>query len=244
MQPIGIIGGSGLTSLKALHITRREVVHTPYGEPSGPYSHGTFDGIEVIFLPRHGAGHVIPPHMVNYQANIWGMRELGVSQLIGMAAVGGISSDFKPGSISIPDQIIDYTYSRKQTYYEDTQAGAVTHIDFTEPYCQSLREKLLEAGNRAGLEVIDHGTYGATQGPRLETAAEIRRMSRDGCDIVGMTGMPEAALAREAGICYACCAVSVNWAAGLSDGPITMDEIEQHLSDGMSEARKLLSAIK
>jgi len=243
MEAIGIIGGSGLTALKALKVTRREMVHTPWGEPSGPYSHGTFDGIEMVFLPRHGAGHVIPPHLVNYRANIWGFKELGVKKIIGMAAVGGITDNYGPGVICVPDQIIDYTYSRKHTFFDDDQ-GPVTHIDFSDPYCEELRQTLLDAGNSSGLSVLPGGTYGATQGPRLETAAEIRRMRNDGCDIVGMTGMPEAALAREVGICYACCAVTVNWAAGILDGPITMDEIESNLSSGMQRARELISHIK
>ncbi len=242
MEKIGIIGGSGLTSLQALEIERREVVHTPYGEPSGPYSHGKFDGLDVVFLPRHGAGHTIPPHSVNYRANIWGMKELGVGKVIGMAAVGGITKNMKPGTICIPDQIIDYTYSRKQTYY-DEQLEPVTHIDFTEPYCEEIRQILLTAGKSCGIPVYEGGTYGATQGPRLETTAEINRMEIDGCDIVGMTGMPETALAKEIGLCYACCSVIVNWAAGRSDGPIKMEEIEENLKTGMADARKLLAAL-
>jgi len=240
MTTLGIIGGSGLTSLKAFEIHRREMVHTPYGEPSGPYSHGTFDGIKMIFLPRHGAGHSITPHRVNYRANIWGLKELGVEKVIAMAAVGGISSEMCPGSLCIPDQIIDYTYSRQHTFY-DAEHGPVTHIDFTYPYCETLRKDLINAGKSAGLEISESGTYGATQGPRLETAAEINRMANDGCDMVGMTGMPEAALAKEAGLCYATCAVSVNWAAGRNGSNISMDEIEENLSTGMAKARQLLS---
>jgi 5'-methylthioinosine phosphorylase len=242
MAKIGIIGGSGLASLHALDITRREMVHTPYGEPSGPYSIGFFDGIEVIFQPRHGAGHAIPPHAVNYRANIWGFKELGVEKVIGMAAVGGITNEMCPGSICIPDQIIDYTYSRKQTYFDDAMSP-VTHIDFTEPYCEDLRHELLRAGENSGITLINKATYGATQGPRLESAAEIDRMEKDGCNIVGMTGMPEAALAKELGLCYACCAVSVNWAAGRSEGPIRMEDIEENLSIAMANARKVLAAL-
>ncbi len=240
MEKIGIIGGSGLTSLHALEIERREVVHTPYGEPSGPYSHGKFDGLDVIFLPRHGAGHSIPPHSVNYRANIWGLKELGVTRVIGMAAVGGISKDMEPGTLCVPDQIIDYTYSRKQTFY-DEKLAPVTHIDFTEPYCEELRQILISAGSQCDVRLFKGGTYGATQGPRLESSAEINRMENDGCDIVGMTGMPETALAKELGLCYACCAVIVNWAAGRSEGPIKMEEIEDNLKSGMADARKVLA---
>ncbi len=242
MEKIGIIGGSGLTSLKALEIERREVVHTPYGEPSGPYSHGKFDGLDIIFLPRHGAGHSIPPHNVNYRANIWGLKELGVTHVIGMAAVGGITKNMQPGTICVPDQIIDYTYCRKQTFYDEMLAP-VTHIDFTEPYCEKLRQTLIEAGKTCEIPIYERATYGATQGPRLESSAEIHKMERDGCDIVGMTGMPETALAREIGLCYASCAVIVNWAAGRSYGPIKMDEIEENLKTGMADARKVLAAI-
>jgi len=242
MERIGIIGGSGLTSLHALEIERREVVHTPYGEPSGPYSHGKFDGLDVVFLPRHGAGHTIPPHSVNYRANIWGLKELGVTKVIGMAAVGGISNEMKPGTLLVPDQIIDYTYSRKQTFY-DEKLAPVTHIDFTEPYCEELRQVLIRAGSHCDITLCDGGTYGATQGPRLESTAEINRMDNDGCDIVGMTGMPETALAKELGLCYACFAVIVNWAAGRSEGPIKMEEIEDNLKSGMADARKVLANI-
>jgi len=239
MTKIGIIGGSGLTSLDALDIHRREVLHTPFGEPSGPYSHGYFDGLEVVFLPRHGAGHTIPPHSVNYRANIWGLKELGVEKIIGVNAVGGITENMIPGKICIPDQIIDYTYSRNHTFF-DTNETPVTHIDFTKPYCQEMRQHLIEVADSNGVELNEHGVYGATQGPRLESAAEINRMDKDGCDIVGMTGMPETALAKELGLCYAACSVIVNWAAGRSEGEITMDEIEKNLKTGMADARILL----
>ena len=242
MTKIGIIGGSGLTQLRALKITNREVLHTPYGEPSGPYATGSFDGLEVVFLPRHGAGHTIPPHQVNYRANIWGLKELGVDKVVGMAAVGGITGHMQPGAICIPNQIIDYTYDRKQTFFEENHSG-VTHIDFTNPYCEDMRQELIAASRQCGIEVSTSCTYGATQGPRLESAAEIRRMQQDGCDIVGMTGMPETALAREIGLCYACCAVIVNWAAGKSDGPIKMEEIDENLKTGMADARKILASL-
>jgi len=239
-QRLGIIGGSGLTRLQALEVERHEVVSTPYGEPSAPLTFGTFDGVPVVFLPRHGAAHTIAPHRVNYRANIWAMRHVGVTEVVGMAAVGGITEP--PGSICIPHQIIDYTWGRAHTFF-DEDLTHVTHVDFTEPYCEALRHRLLNAAERLGLAVERRTTYGATQGPRLESAAEIRRMERDGCDLVGMTGMPEAALARELDLCYACCAVVVNWAAGKTDGPITMDEIEAHLEAGMAKARRLLEGL-
>lgn len=236
---LAIIGGTGLTSLKTLEITRREVVHTPYGEPSGPLTRGVLGGKEVIFLARHGYGHTIPPHKVNYRANLWALKQIGVKKVVAVAAVGGIRMDMAPGSIAIPDQIIDYTWSRGHTYFENDLTH-VTHIDFTEPYCEELRAVLLKACHNAGLSAIEDGTYGATQGPRLETAAEINRLELDGCHMVGMTGMPEAALAREAELCYAACAVVANWAAGRGDGGISMEEIELHLKAGMEKVRTLL----
>lgn len=242
MVDLAIIGGSGFTKLKELNIIRREVVKTPYGEPSAPLTYGEFNGRKVIFLPRHGAAHTIPPHKVNYRANIWALAKAGVTQLVAIAAVGGIRQDMAPGEIVIPDQVIDYTYGRDHTYFE-TDLSHVTHIDFTEPYSESLRQGLLKASATSSIAVIDGGTYGATQGPRLETSKEIDRMERDGSDLVGMTGMPEAALAREIGIDYASCAVVANWAAGRGEGPITMKEIEQHLSVGMEKTRKLLSCL-
>lgn len=241
MTYLAIIGGSGFTRMPDLKVTRREVVRTPFGEPSAPLTYGLFDGQEVAFLPRHGAGHRLPPHRINYRANIWALKTIGARHVVGMAAVGGISMG--PQIICVPDQIIDYTYGREHTFF-DGEDAAVTHIDVTEPYCAKLRDRLLNAGRTAGLDPVDGGTYGVTQGPRLETAAEIRRFENDGCDLVGMTAMPEAALAREAGLCYATCAVVVNWAAGKSPGPITMEEIEHNLAEGMQKARGILQHIQ
>ena len=240
MSVVGIIGCSGFTRLPELTSTRREVVRTPYGEPSAPLTFGNFDGLEVVFLPRHGAGHRLPPHRINYRANIWALKTIGAGSVIGMAAVGGVTRG--PQSICVPDQIIDYTYGRDHTFF-DGEDGTVTHVDITEPYCSELRNRLVDAARNAGLDPVAGGTYGATQGPRLETAAEVRRLERDGCDIIGMTAMPEAALAREAGLCYATCAVVVNWAAGKSAGPISMDEIEENLAVGMHKARRILKHI-
>lgn len=238
---LGIIGGSGLTRLDALRVERQEIVNTPYGDPSAPLTFGLFDGHAVVFLPRHGGAHSIPPHRVNYRANLWALREVGVVRVVGMAAVGGISARMPPGALRVPDQVIDYTWGREHTLFE-TDLTSITHIDFTEPYCATLRADLLQSAGSAGVMVGDGGTYGATQGPRLESAAEIIKLERDGCDMVGMTGMPEAALARELGLCYASLALSVNWAAGKGEGPITMAEIERNLVDGMAEARKVLAA--
>lgn len=241
MTDLAIIGGTGLTSLEGLEITHREVVSTPYGEPSGPVVHGRFFETDVVFMARHGHGHTIPPHEVNYRANLWALRSVGASEVISVAATGGIRKDMEPGGVAIPDQIIDYTWGRPHTYFEG-QLEYVTHIDFTRPYSDSLRERLLAAGKASGVPVVKDGTYGATQGPRLETAAEIDRLERDGCDLVGMTGMPETALAREIGLSYACCAVVANRAAGRGTTDIHAD-IESHLKQGISRARTLIGAV-
>ena len=243
MANLAIIGGTGLTSLNGLEITKREVIHTPFGEPSGPLTYGVLNGKEVLFLARHGYGHTIPPHRINYRANIWALHNAGVKQVIAVAAVGGIHDALPPGALAVPDQIIDYTWGRPSTFFED-DLKEVTHIDFSYPYCDELRTMLLDQCKAAGLTACESGTYGATQGPRLETAAEITRMERDGCTMVGMTGMPEAVLARELNLDYACCAVSANWAAGKGDGAlISMAEIEENLKAGMDSVRKVLALL-
>ena len=243
MTNVAIIGGTGLTSLNNLEITHREVVHTPYGEPSGPLTYGVLGGKKIVFLARHGYGHTIPPHCVNYRANIWALRSAKVERVIAVAAVGGIADNAGPGSIILPNQIIDYTWARSSTFFEDDLTH-VTHVDFTYPYTESLRQLLLQAAAKIGLDVVDGGVYGATQGPRLETAAEVNRLDRDGCTIVGMTGMPEAVLAREIGLEYVSCSVVANWAAGRGEGAeITMKEIEENIDLGMSRVRSLLEAV-
>lgn len=242
MTGLAIIGGTGLTEIDGLRITRRTAVSTPYGQPSADYVYGELAGRTVIFLARHGNPHSIPPHKINFCANIWGLKELGVSEIIAVAAVGGITSEMVPAHIAIPDQLIDYTYGRKQTFFEDG-GDAVTHIDFSYPYSQPLRSRLIHSAKRINLAVSPIATYGCTQGPRLETAAEIQRMERDGCDIVGMTGMPEAALARELEISYAAIGVMANWAAGKTEGEITMSEIEHNLHQGMAKAKRLLESL-
>jgi len=236
---LAIIGGTGLTSLANLTITGRRIVKTPYGEPSGPLTFGEIGGIAVVFLARHGYGHTIPPHKVNYRANLWALKEVGAESVIAVNAVGGIHPDMGPGRLVIPNQIIDYTWGRGHTFFE-TGLDEVVHIDFTEPYCEAQRRQLVTAGEQAGVELYAGGTYGATQGPRLETAAEVDRLARDGCDIVGMTGMPETSLARELGLCYAACAVVANLAAGRGEGAITMEQIEATIVNAMGDVRRLL----
>jgi len=236
-----IIGGTGLTQLPHLEIVRREVMRTPYGEPSGALTFGKLGGHEVVFLARHGYGHTIPPHRINYRANMWALREAKVECVLAVASVGGIRADFGPGVLVAPDQIVDYTHSRAQTYFEGAETP-VTHIDFTWPYTPAIRQRLLSAAAACGEQVHDGGVYGAAQGPRLETAAEIRRMQRDGCDLVGMTGMPEAALARELGLHYACLSVVVNHAAGLGDSAqeISVENLNAVMSQTMARVYRIL----
>jgi 5'-methylthioinosine phosphorylase len=242
MTMLAIIGGTGLTSLDGLNITEKKTVTTPFGEPSSDLLIGEFQDKPVIFLPRHGQQHSIPPHKINYRANIWALHSLGVSKVVAVAAVGGIRQDMAPGVLAVPDQIIDYTYDREHSFFSD-DFSSDKHIDFTFPYDETLRQQILRAATVQNVSIVNDGTYGAVQGPRLETAAEIKRMAQDGCSLVGMTGMPEASLARELGMAYATIALSANWAAGLSDSIITMTEIEQTVADGISRIKKILSAL-
>ena len=237
-----IIGGSGLAKLADLQLERREVVRTPYGDPSCALSFGRFNGVPVVFLARHGYGHTLAPHQINYRANLWALQQVGVSQIFAVASVGGIRADCGPGALVLPDQIIDYTYDRAHTFFEGPDRP-VTHVDFTAPYSESVRERLRQGAQAAGEALVDGACYGCTQGPRLETAAEIRRMARDGCDLVGMTGMPEAALARELGIAYGVLAVVVNHAAGqgTSRTVISVEAMQSVMESAVQRARRVLA---
>ncbi|HKB83066.1 MAG TPA: S-methyl-5'-thioinosine phosphorylase [Burkholderiales bacterium] len=241
---LGIIGGTGLTQLSNLEITRRLVVRTPYGDPSGALTFGKLNRRDVVFLARHGYGHTIPPHEVNYRANIWALHAEGAGRIVSVASVGGIRADLLPGVLAIPHQVLDYTWGRKHTFF-DGPDQPVTHVDFTHPYCEKLRAKLLEAAAAAGQAIVGDGVYAATQGPRLESAAEIDRLERDGADMVGMTGMPEAALAREIGLRYAAVAVVVNHAAGRGDSSdaIHLEQINAVLQASMVRVRTLLEKL-
>jgi len=236
-----IIGGSGLAKLSALDKTRRQVMRSPYGEPSGALTFGLLAGREVVFLARHGYGHTIAPHEINYRANVWALKEIGVQGVFAVATVGGVRADLGPGTLVVPDQIIDYTHSRKGTFFEGAEAR-VTHIDFTLPYSSRLRALLLDAARASGEPIVDGATYACTQGPRLETAAEIERIARDGGDLVGMTGMPEAALAREAGLEYAALGVVVNHAAGRGESrqEIKLEDLEGVMRQTVTRAVRIL----
>jgi len=239
---LAIIGGSGLYSLGDDFELQQQVPReTPYGETSADILQGNWHDVALAFLPRHGPGHKVPPHRINYRGNLWALKNLGVKHIIAVNAVGGISTDMPPLTLAVPDQIIDYSSGREHTYFDGGDA-AVNHIDFSWPYSAQLRGILTEVGLQLGQPLVASGTYGATNGPRLETAAEIARLQTDGCNIVGMTGMPEAVLARELGIEYACLALVVNWAAGVEDRTISMQEILANMEQGMEKIRQLLLA--
>ena len=241
---LAVIGGSGLTKLANLEIIRRQVMRTPYGEASGALTFGKMHGKDVIFLARHGYGHHLAPHEVNYRANIWALKEAGVERVVAVNSVGGIDADLGPGVIVVPHQIIDYTWGRKATFFEGAEQP-VTHIDFTYPYDEGMRTSLIEAAARAGEKIVADGVYACTQGPRLETAGEINRLERDGATMVGMTGMPEAALARELGLHYAALAVEANHAAGraASREGIRLADIYAVLDAGMGRVRNILEKL-
>ncbi|GAA4405583.1 S-methyl-5'-thioinosine phosphorylase [Quisquiliibacterium transsilvanicum] len=238
----GIIGGSGLARLAELRDARRQVVRTPWGDPSCPLTHGTLDGVDLVFLARHGYGHTLAPHEINYRANIWALKQTGVDGVVSVATVGGIRDDFGPGTLVLPDQIIDYTTGRCCTFFEGP-GQPVVHVDFTWPYDDQVRGLLARAAQDLGETMVPSGVYGCTQGPRLETAAEIRMMERDGCDLVGMTGMPEAVLARELGLPYAALAVVANHAAGKGDSSreVSLDAITLAVEQAMVRVRAILS---
>jgi 5'-methylthioinosine phosphorylase len=241
---IAIIGGSGLTQLANLEITRRQIVRTPYGEPSGPLTFGRMGKTEVVFLARHGYGHTLAPHEINYRANLWALQLQAVTRVISVCTVGGIAAGLGAGTIALPDQIIDYTWGRPSTYFEGAEQP-VTHIDFTHPYDEDTRAMVLESARAAGVALVDGGTYAATQGPRLETKAEIDRLERDGATMVGMTGMPEASLARELRLGYVTLAVVVNPAAGRGSSArsVSMEDIGRVIEESMGKVRLIVAKV-
>lgn len=239
---LAVIGGSGVVGSAVFEMKRRVVARTPYGEASGPLNFGEISGRTAVFLARHGPGHIHPPHQVNYRANLWALKEAGAREVVSIAAVGGIDDDCAPGVIAIPDQIIDYTSGREHTYF-DGGDRQVRHIDFTLPYHTALRDALIAAARRLDEPVIERGCYAATQGPRLETTDEIARLARDGASLVGMTGMPEAALARELELPYAHLCVVANWAAGRGDSTIAIshDAIEQTMRESVTRVARIIA---
>ena len=240
---LALIGGTGLYKFPGLGHVERHAIDTPYGAPSDSIVTGTVGTRRIAFLARHGESHTIPPHRVDYRANVWALHHLGARRIVGVNAVGGIRADMGPRVLVVPDQIIDYTHGR-QTSYCDVAGAEVRHIDFSDPYSVALRKDLLAAAVSAGVAGVDGGCYGATQGPRLETRAEIVRMRRDGCDLVGMTGMPEAALARELDLDYACLALVANWAAGCGDdAEISLPEIYANMEAATENVPRIITAL-
>lgn len=240
---IAVIGGTGMNTWPGLEIVERIAVETPYGSPSAPLLRGRIAGVEALFLARHGEGHKIPPHAINYRANLRALADAGVTQVIAIAAVGAIAPWFAPGTLALPTDVLDDTWGRAHTYSDGSPGAPLDHVEMGEPYSAALRQVLREAAAVSGVALAGEGVMAVTQGPRLETAAEIRRLQRDGADMVGMTGMPEAALAAELKLAYACLAVSVNWAAGLSPaGQGIHAEIHASIETGMSAVRRLLAA--
>jgi 5'-methylthioinosine phosphorylase len=240
LKSLAIIGGTGLDQLDGLEIVRSHPVETPFGSPSRAIEEGRLGGATLFFLHRHGSPGAIPPHLINYRANLWALQALGVEEIVAINAVGGISPAMRPGRLLVPDQLIDYTWGREHSF-DDGGSGQLQHIDFTEPYDRELRMALIDAAVAAGIPHEPGGVYGVAQGPRLETAAEIRRMARDGCDVVGMTSMPEAALARELGMAYASVCMVVNPAAGLDNRPITLENMREILQREAVVVRELLA---
>lgn len=241
---LAIIGGTGLAKLANLHITRRLVVRTPYGEPSCPLTFGEINQHKVVFIARHGYGHTLQPHEINYRANIWALAEQNVQHIVAVCSVGGIRSDLPPGTLVVPDQLIDYSWGRKHTFLEGG-GHPVQHIDFTWPYARSLRSLILQSAAGCHERVVDGGVYACTQGPRLETAAEVRRLQGDGVDMVGMTGMPEAYLAHEKGIPYASICIVSNWAAGKGDSAqgIHIDAASGVFETAISKVHKIVECM-
>ncbi|MBX9402484.1 S-methyl-5'-thioinosine phosphorylase [Lysobacter sp. BMK333-48F3] len=242
---LAVIGGTGLYRLAELQDVQSQQPDTRYGAPSGPIRIGTLGGRRIAFLARHGEGHSLPPHQINYRANLAALQAIGARRVLALNTVGGITERFGPRVLACPDQLIDYTWGRISTICEEP-GSEVLHVDFGEPYTRSLRAAVLAAAARAGVALVDGGCYGATQGPRLETRAEIVRMRRDGCDLVGMTGMPEAGLARELGLDYACLAIVANWAAGAGPDPdevITLQDVLDNVAAASAGLPALLGAV-
>jgi len=239
MTRLAIIGGTGVDELEGLELIGSHTVETPYGQPSRAIQEGRLGGVTLLFLQRHGSPGMIPPHLINYRANLWALRSLGATDIVAINAVGGIADGMRPGRLVIPDQLIDYTWGRAHTVDEGSE-GALRHIDFTEPYDPGLRAALVAAAASAEIACVSRAVHGVTQGPRLETAAEIRRMARDGCDVVGMTGMPEASLARELELAYASVCMVVNPAAGLGEEPISLQMMRATLVREAAVVRALL----
>ena len=240
LRVLGLIGGTGLDDWGGETLVHD--ISSDYGQASGDVAEYPLGDLKILFMPRHGPAHSIAPHAVNYRANIDVLRKAGVDAIVAVNAVGGISEHCRPGTIHVPDQLIDYTWGRKHSFSLNAD-DHLQHIEFAEPFGGNLRKRIINAGPQSGVRLTEGGCLAVCQGPRLETAAEIRRLQKDGADLVGMTSMPEAALAREAGVDYASICVVANRAAGLGDEPVSMDAIDTTLKHAMVNVRTLLHAL-
>lgn len=237
---LALIGGTGLNELA--EATETIEMDTPFGAPSAPIRVISTDPVRLLFLPRHGSPHRFPPHRVNYRANLWALKEAGAGQVLAVSAVGGITEAYQPGTLAAPDQLIDYSWGRQHTFF-DSEDVPLVHVDFTHPYQGRLRDSLLQSAARQSIDLVDGGCIGVFQGPRLESAAEVERARRDGCNMAGMTSLPETALARELGLDFAGIAVVSNWGAGVSGALISEDDIAETLKEPMARVRALLRAL-
>ncbi len=237
---LALVGGTGLTELD--ENVKSISVDTPYGAPSAPIREVQSGPVRLLFLPRHGNPHRFPPHCVNYQANMWALREVGADHVLAVSAVGGVCEPYGPATLAVPDQLIDYTWGRNHTFC-DSEHVELEHVDFTQPYEGPLRRTLLKAARDSSIEVVDGGCIGVFQGPRLESSAEVEKARRDGCHMAGMTSLPEAGLARELGLDYAGLAVVSNWGAGVTGKPLSEDDIAETLKEPMMSVRALVRAL-
>ncbi len=239
MNPkIAIIGGSGLYSLNSIKKTEKKRIETPYGTSPGIVV-GEFEGKKLAFLPRHGEGHTTPPHKINFRANLWSLKELGIERILATTAVGSLRKEFEPGKLIILDQFLDFTKNREKTFYEGN-GEKVVHVDMTNPYCPELRKILIEIGKKRGIPIEEKGTYACTEGPRFETAAEIKMLKKMEADVVGMTNVPESVLARELEMCYSTISVVTNYAAGISADKLTHKEVAEIMDKNIKKVQNLI----
>lgn len=237
MINIAIIGGTGVYDPRILTDVREETVSTPFGDVS--FKVGQYAGKDVAFIPRHGSRHSIPPHLINYRANIWAMKKIGVKNILATTAVGSLNLSMKPGDFVLVDQFLDFTKGRISSFYEGGDRGVV-HVDVTDPYCPALRSIVSKAAVSLGISLHEQGVYVCTEGPRFETPAEIRMFSKLGGDLVGMTNVPEVVLAREAEMCYSTVSMVTNFAAGISTQPLTHAEVVDTMRNNSENIKHLI----
>lgn len=238
---LGVIGGSGLYNMKDLKVSEVAPVDTPYGAPSDPVVIGELNGVKLAFLPRHGVGHRIPPSEINYRANIFAMKKLGVERIVSVSAVGSMKEEIAPGHIVLPDQFIDRTFRRINTFFTD---GIVGHVSFADPICDELHGRVLEAGEKAGAVMHQGGTYVCIEGPQFSTRAESNVYRSWGVDVIGMTNVTEAKLAREAGICYVTIALSTDYDCWhIEEEPVSVEQVLEIMHNNVELAQNILKEV-